>query len=101
MNDIRRTILWVIFGFSLVMLWDQWQVHNGRKPTFLPSRTVAEAPAQPGGTGPSSATPAPVAAQAGTDWRQADGTWVPVDRLGDHALPSVMVKVVRHALSNV
>jgi len=37
MNDIRRTILWVIFGFSLVLLWDQWQVHNGRVPTFLPS----------------------------------------------------------------
>ncbi|MGJ7494838.1 membrane protein insertase YidC [Variovorax sp. RT4R15] len=37
MNDIRRTILWVIFGFSLVLLWDQWQVHNGNKPTFLPS----------------------------------------------------------------
>ena len=36
MNDIRRTILWVIFGFSLVMLWDQWQVYNGRKPTFFP-----------------------------------------------------------------
>ena len=27
MNDIRRTILWVIFAFSLVMLWDQWLVH--------------------------------------------------------------------------
>ena len=39
MNDIRRTILWVIFGFSLVMLWDQWQLHNGRKPTFFPSAT--------------------------------------------------------------
>ncbi len=37
MNDIRRTILWVIFGFSLVLLWDQWQVYNGRNPTFLPS----------------------------------------------------------------
>jgi YidC/Oxa1 family membrane protein insertase len=37
MNDIRRTILWVIFGFSLVLLWDQWQVYNGHKPTFLPS----------------------------------------------------------------
>jgi len=36
MNDIRRTILWVIFGLSLVMLWDQWQVYNGRKPTFFP-----------------------------------------------------------------
>ena len=34
MNDIRRTILWVIFGFAMVMLWDQWQVHNGNKPTF-------------------------------------------------------------------
>ena len=40
MNDIRRTILWVVFGFSLVMLWDQWQIHNGKKPTFFPSATV-------------------------------------------------------------
>jgi YidC/Oxa1 family membrane protein insertase len=36
MNDIRRTILWVIFGFSMVLLWDQWQVHNGNKATFFP-----------------------------------------------------------------
>ncbi len=36
MNEIRRTILWVIFGFSMVLLWDQWQIHNGRKPTFFP-----------------------------------------------------------------
>ena len=42
MNDIRRTILWVIFGFSLVLLWDQWQVYNGRKPTFMPSSQVAQ-----------------------------------------------------------
>ena len=41
MNDIRRTILWVIFGFSMVLLWDQWQVHNGNKATFFPT------PAQP------------------------------------------------------
>ncbi len=39
MNDIRRTILWVIFGFSMVLLWDQWQVYNGHKATFLPSST--------------------------------------------------------------
>lgn len=36
MNDIRRTILWVIFGFSMVLLWDQWQVANGHKATFFP-----------------------------------------------------------------
>ena len=46
MNDIRRTILWVIFGFSMVLLWDQWQVFNGHKATFFPSGTqTAKAPA--------------------------------------------------------
>jgi YidC/Oxa1 family membrane protein insertase len=47
MNDIRRTILWVIFGFSLVLLWDQWQVFNGNKPTFLPSSKPAATAAAP------------------------------------------------------
>ncbi|HSV60632.1 MAG TPA: membrane protein insertase YidC [Variovorax sp.] len=59
MNEIRRTILWVIFGFSLVLLWDQWQVYNGRKPTFMPSAHVAQedgkkqpvAPTAEGGNG--------------------------------------------------
>ena len=37
MNDIRRTILWVIFGFSMVLLWDKWQVYNGHNATFFPS----------------------------------------------------------------
>ncbi len=37
MNDIRRTILWVIFGFSMILLWDAWQIHNGQKATFFPS----------------------------------------------------------------
>ena len=49
MNDIRRTILWVVFGFSMVMLWDQWQLHNGNKATFFPSANpgakVVSAPA--------------------------------------------------------
>ena len=45
MNDIRRTILWVIFGFAMVMLWDQWQVANGKKATFFPGpATQAIAP---------------------------------------------------------
>ena len=41
MNDIRRTILWVIFGFSIVLLWDQWQVYNGRQATFFPKAAPA------------------------------------------------------------
>jgi YidC/Oxa1 family membrane protein insertase len=48
MNDIRRTILWVVFGFSMVLLWDQWQVYNGHKATFFPgpAKTVAVTAAQ-------------------------------------------------------
>ena len=47
MNDIRRTILWVIFGFSMVLLWDQWQVYTGHKATFFPgsNKPVAAASA--------------------------------------------------------
>ncbi len=45
MNDIRRTILWVIFGFSMVLLWDQWQVYNGQKATFFPGANKAAATA--------------------------------------------------------
>ena len=37
MNDIRRTILWVIFGFSMILLWDQWQIFNGHQATFFPT----------------------------------------------------------------
>ncbi len=48
MNDIRRTILWVIFGFSMVMLWDQWQVHNGKKATFFPSPAQQSVPTKSG-----------------------------------------------------
>ena len=81
MNDIRRTILWVVFGFSLVMLWDQWQIHNGRKPTFFPSNVkVAQTPENPGAAD-ATITPAPV----------AGSTPVPQDK----AIPAVAVKSER------
>jgi YidC/Oxa1 family membrane protein insertase len=64
MNDIRRTILWMVFGFSMVMLWDKWQVHNGAKPTFFPGppqqTTAAPADAAKAVAG-SSGVPAAVA----------------------------------------
>ena len=63
MNDIRRTILWVIFGFSMVLLWDQWQVHNGHKATFFPKpEASASAQAKPAS---SAAVPAASAQAAG------------------------------------
>ncbi|KPU98733.1 insertase [Variovorax paradoxus] len=65
MNDIRRTILWVIFGFSLVLLWDQWQVFNGNKPTFLPStKPAATAPAPTTGAAAAAGSSVPSASAA-------------------------------------
>lgn len=35
--DIRRTILLMIFSFSLLLLWNNWQVHQGNSSMFGPS----------------------------------------------------------------
>jgi YidC/Oxa1 family membrane protein insertase len=58
MNDIRRTILWVIFGFSMVLLWDQWQIFNGQKATFFPAPAplAAQPSAQGAGVPPNATT---------------------------------------------
>jgi len=56
MNDIRRTVLWVIFGFSMVLLWDQWQVFNGHKATFFPSPAPAASQTMGQGTGVSASS---------------------------------------------
>ncbi|CAN5408761.1 membrane protein insertase YidC [soil metagenome] len=67
MNDIRRTILWVIFGFSMVLLWDQWQVFNGHKATFFPSSTqIAKTPASTAATSTGGASVVPSSAASAT-----------------------------------
>ncbi|HJS02975.1 MAG TPA: membrane protein insertase YidC [Variovorax sp.] len=97
MNDIRRTILWVIFGFSLVLLWDQWQVFNGRNPTFLPSTkppatATATAPAAaPAGAGSGAASNA-VPQATGAAPSSASGAGAVPD--GKTAAPAASEKVV-------
>jgi YidC/Oxa1 family membrane protein insertase len=58
MNDIRRSILWAVFAFSLVMLWDAWQVHNGRPATFFPKPKPAATATATNNPATSLATPA-------------------------------------------
>ncbi|KAF1048296.1 MAG: Membrane protein insertase YidC [Herbaspirillum frisingense] len=72
--DIKRTVLWVVFSFSLLLLWDSWMRHNGHQSMFFPSATptqeqAAANPAAPtasptGSPVPQAGMPAPAPAGA-------------------------------------
>ncbi len=51
--DIRRTVLWVVFSLSLLILWDNWMRYNGKPSMFFPTATQT---AKPGSTGTPPAT---------------------------------------------
>ncbi|CAB3803411.1 membrane protein insertase YidC [Pararobbsia alpina] len=53
--DIKRSVLWVIFVVSLVMLFDNWQRHTGHPSMFFPSPTVQQT-ASPATTTPGEQT---------------------------------------------
>ena len=66
MTDIRRTLLWVVFTMSLVLLWDAWNKHTGHPSIFGPSsKPVASAASAPP-TGTSAVPAALQQAGAGT-----------------------------------
>ena len=52
--DIKRTVLWVIFFMSAVMLFDNWQRDHGRPSMFFPNAvpTKTAGTAAPGTTTP-------------------------------------------------
>ncbi len=58
MTDMRRTILWVVFTMSLVLLWDAWNKHTGQPSIFGGS---TKPPAVSAGPAPG---PAPVLGSA-------------------------------------
>lgn len=57
MTDIRRTLLWVVFTMSLVLLWDGWNKHTGQPSIFGGPVAPRPAPTSP----PTAALPAPAA----------------------------------------
>jgi len=95
MSDIRRTLLWVVFTMSLVLLWDGWNRHNGQPSLFGPpaQRPAASAPAAlppasanpvgvPVATVPASSAPAampPAAAPVAATSPSAEETVVTTD----------------------
>ena len=79
MTDIRRSILWVIFGFTLVLLWDRWQIHNGRAATFFPQPVAQKAAGAEPAAG-ASAAPKAAAQLPGTEPSTAAGAAVVAPR---------------------
>jgi len=61
MTDLRRTLLWVVFTMSLVLLWDAWNKHTGAPSIFgglMPARPAASAS---GPSGPAAGIAVPAA----------------------------------------
>jgi YidC/Oxa1 family membrane protein insertase len=83
MTDMRRTLLWVVFTMSLVLLWDAWQKHTGQPSMFGSPRPAASAGAAPGTPG-AAATTAPGAPPA-----PAAGVPSATAAAGTAALPGV------------
>lgn len=73
--DIKRTILWIVFAFSLLLLWDSWQRQDGKPSMFFPTTTQPAA----GAADPSTA-PVPQATAAPADTGAANTAGAPAAR---------------------
>jgi YidC/Oxa1 family membrane protein insertase len=80
--DIKRTVLWVVFSLSVVLLWDNWMRYNGKPSMFFPNPVSQQA--GPAAAGSAGSTPVPSAGSlpaaatvAGAPAINADGAAAP------------------------
>ena len=43
--DIKRTVLWVVFSLSILLLWDNWMRYTGKPSMFFPTANQQAKPA--------------------------------------------------------
>lgn len=76
--DIKRTVLWVVFSFSLLMLWDNYNRYTGKPSIFFDNPTTQAA--TPAATGDGKTAPAPTAdVPTSSSAQQANASGVPTD----------------------
>jgi YidC/Oxa1 family membrane protein insertase len=63
--DIKRTVLWVVFSLSLLILWDNWMRSTGKPSMFFPTTTQQAKPAASAGNAPAARTDLPQASNVG------------------------------------
>src|SRR5690242_16655043 len=59
--DIKRTVLWIVFSFSLLMLWDNWMRYNGKASMFFPIPATQQAKHATGAATPANKSDIPTA----------------------------------------
>jgi YidC/Oxa1 family membrane protein insertase len=64
--DIKRTVLWIVFSFSLVLLWDNWMRYNGKASMFFPTPVTQQAKPAAGGAAPGGKSDVPQATASAT-----------------------------------
>ena len=98
MTDMRRTLLWVVFSMSLVLIWDAWQKHNGQPSLFSPAPAAKTAPvgAAPGG----SAVPTPSVAATATPTALAMAPAAPASAAGVSERVSISTDVMKATLDS-
>ncbi|MFN3544583.1 MAG: membrane protein insertase YidC [Thiobacillus sp.] len=79
--DNQRLILFIVFSFSLLLLWEAWQSKDAPKAPEAAVKTEAAAPAAAGVPTPSQALSAPAAAPAQTGFAQGARAIVETDVL--------------------
>ena len=68
MNDMRRTLLWVVFSMSLFLIYNAWNVHTGQ-PSFFsppPARLATSVAGSPGALPKPADTAAAIASPGST-----------------------------------
>jgi YidC/Oxa1 family membrane protein insertase len=64
MDINKRSILWIVFAVSLVILWNNWMISTGKPSMFAPAPAKPVASASASASATASGTPAAVAASA-------------------------------------
>jgi len=61
--DIKRTVLWVVFSLSILILWDNWMRYTGKPSMFFPTATQQAKPVA--GSAPAAKSDVPQASTTG------------------------------------
>ena len=85
--DIKRTVLWVVFSLSLLLLWDNWMRATGKPSMFFPNPAQITKPVG-SGSGPG---PAATASGSATTLPAVAGTTA---LPGNDAAPAVRGEVI-------